>query len=80
MESHLKDLCARIVPDLDSCTYQDKKDAYAYLDLKVTATPEGAEIKGYLDTSLLTTGQTSGCLSYHEYSWAIPFSFTISER
>ena len=66
MEANLKELCARIVPDLDNCTNQDKKDAYTYLDLKVKATPEGADIKGYLDSSvisddscLLTTGQTS---------------------
>jgi len=55
------------VPDLDNCTNSDKKEAYTYLDLKVKATPEGADIKGFLDTSvlssslcLLTTGQTSG--------------------
>jgi site-specific DNA recombinase len=67
MEAHLKELCARIVPDLDNCTNQDKKDAYTYLDLRVTATREGADIKGYIDPStikgescLLTTGQTSG--------------------
>jgi len=66
MESNLKELCARIVPDLNNCTNQDKKDAYTYLDLKVKATPEGADIKGYLvssvispDSCLLTTGQTS---------------------
>jgi site-specific DNA recombinase len=58
MESNLKELCARIVPDLDNCTNGDKKDAYTYLDLKVKATPEGADIKGYLDPCLLTTGQT----------------------
>ena len=67
MEVNLKELCARIVPDLDNCTNSDKKEAYTYLDLKVKATPEGADIKGFLDTSvlssslcLLTTGQTSG--------------------
>ncbi len=66
MESNLKELCARIVPDLDNCTNQDKKDAYTYLDLRVNATPEGVDIKGYLDpgtikgdSCLLTTGQTS---------------------
>jgi len=66
METNLKELCARIVPDLNNCTNQDKKDAYTYLDLKVQATPEGADIKGYLDSGvisgdscLLTTGQTS---------------------
>ena len=65
LESNLKELCARIVPDLDNFTNQDKKDAYTYLDLKIKATPEGADIKGYLDSSvlspdscLLTTGQT----------------------
>ena len=66
MEDNLKELCTRIVPDLDNCNNQDKKDAYTYLDLKVKATPEGADIKGYLDpgviksdSCLLTTGQTS---------------------
>jgi site-specific DNA recombinase len=66
MEANLKELCARIVPDLDNCTNNDKKEAYAYLDLKVKATTEGADIKGFLDPSvlktgscILTTGQTS---------------------
>ena len=74
MEANLKDLCARIVPDLENCTTNDKKDAYAYLDLKVKATNEGADIKGFLDPSvlstsscLLTTGQTWGCLPFHAY-------------
>ena len=40
MEGNIKELCARIVQDLDNCTNQDKKYAYAYLDLKVVATPE----------------------------------------
>jgi site-specific DNA recombinase len=57
-EAKLKELCARIAPDLDNCTNQDKKDAYTYLDLKVTATPEGVDIKGYIQPKLLTTGQT----------------------
>ena len=66
MEANLKELCNRIAPDLDNCTNQDKKDAYTYLDLKVKATHEGADIKGYLDSSvisphscLLTTARTS---------------------
>jgi site-specific DNA recombinase len=66
MEVNLKELCVRIMPDLENCTNQDKKDAYTYLDLKVKATPESADIKGYLDSSVissdscvLTTGQTS---------------------
>jgi len=74
MEASLKDLCARIVPDLDNCTNQDKKDAYTYLDLHVTATPEGIDIKGYIDPSmvkgdscLLTTGQTSALRREHTH-------------
>jgi site-specific DNA recombinase len=67
MEAHLKELCNRIIPDLDNCTNQDKKDAYTFLDLKVIATPEGVDIKGFIDPNtlkkddscLLTTGQTS---------------------
>ncbi|MFC2045804.1 hypothetical protein ACFLUH_03905 [Chloroflexota bacterium] len=55
------------MPDLDNCTNRDKKYAYTYLDLKIKATTEGADIKGYLDPSviksdscLLTIAQTSG--------------------
>ncbi|HEY40306.1 MAG TPA: recombinase family protein [Dehalococcoidia bacterium] len=66
MEDNLKELCARIVRDLDNCTNQDKKDAFTYLDLKVKAITDSADIKGYLnpsvlsgDSRLLTTGQTS---------------------
>ncbi len=66
VKTKLKELCARIALDLDNCTNQDKKDAYTYLDLKITATPEGVDIKGYLkpdvivaDSCLITTGQTS---------------------
>ncbi|MFC1987434.1 hypothetical protein ACFLVH_02690 [Chloroflexota bacterium] len=60
-------ILVRIMADLDNCTNQDKKDAYTYPDLKVKATTEGADIKGYLDpgviksdSCLLTIGQTSG--------------------
>jgi site-specific DNA recombinase len=35
---------------------QNKRDAYTFLDLKVTATTESADIKGYVDSSVLTTG------------------------
>ena len=67
LEEHLKDLFARILADLDNCTCQHKKDACAYLDLKVTATPEGVDIKGYVQPKLLTTGQAWACLPFHEY-------------
>ncbi len=69
VEANLRELCARIVPDLDDCTTTDKKDAYRYLDLKVKATPEGADIKGYLDPSVRVTGQSSGCLISRTYDW-----------
>ncbi|MFC1959052.1 recombinase family protein, partial [Chloroflexota bacterium] len=69
MEENIKELCARIVPDLDNCINQDKKDAYAYLDLKVVATPESVDIKGYLDPNMIKAKscvpineQTSRCL------------------
>jgi site-specific DNA recombinase len=62
MESHIKELCARIIPDLDNCTSQDKRDAYTFLDLKISATPESIGIKGYINSKLLTIGQT----------WALP--------
>jgi len=71
LEKGLKELCARIVPDLDNCTCQDKKDAYAYLDLRVTATPEAVDIKGYVQPKLLTIEQTWACLPFHAYVWAV---------
>ncbi len=84
MEANLKELCARIVPDLDNCNTNDKKDAYTYLDLKVKATNEGADIKGFFDPSvlktdscLLTIEQTLGCLCSHAYDYLIPFAFSI---
>jgi len=58
LKAHLKELCAKIVPNLDACTYSQKREAYKYLDLKVTATSEGADIKGYVHPCVLTTGQT----------------------
>ncbi len=67
IEANLKQLCARIAPDLGNCTYQDKKDAFAYLDLKVTATPEGVDIKGYLDPSVIKAGS---CLPTTGQTWA----------
>ncbi|MFC1871957.1 recombinase family protein, partial [Chloroflexota bacterium] len=69
VETNLKELCTKIIPDLDKCVNQDKKDAYTYLDLKVSATPEGVDIKGYLDavaikaeSCLPITGHSSQCL------------------
>ena len=69
-ENKLKELCARIAPDIENCTNQDKKDAYTYLDLAIKATPEGVDIKGYLDPSVLTIGQTWA--SPHEHSYHCP--------
>ena len=81
MEANLKELCARIITDLDNCTNQDKKDAYTYLDLKIKATPEGADIKGYLDSSVISrdscvllNGQTSG----YQLFWIKSYSKVIS--
>jgi site-specific DNA recombinase len=75
-ESKVKELCARIAPDLDNCINEDKRDAYTYLDLKVTVTPEGVGIKGYLDPSViksdsyvLTTAQTWASLFRCRYSY-----------
>lgn len=68
-ETKPKELCARIAPDMDNCTNGERKDAYRYLDLKITATPEDADIKGYLDPRVLTTEQTSA--SRYVYSYQI---------
>jgi site-specific DNA recombinase len=87
LEAHLKQLCADIAPDLDNCTYQDKRNAYTYLDLKIVATPEGADIKGYLDSSsiktdscLPTIGQTWASLFYCRYSYSDAKGYTLSRR
>lgn len=58
-EDNLKNICARIAPDVENCTNQDKKDVHTYLDLAIKASPEGADVKGYLDPSVLTIAQTS---------------------
>jgi len=57
-EARLKELCARIIPDLDNCTTQDKRDAYTYLDLKVIANRDAVDIKGYVQPIFSPTGQT----------------------
>jgi site-specific DNA recombinase len=59
-EDKLRELCARIVPDLDNCNNQNKKEAYTYLDLKVKATPEAIDIKGYIQPKVCMAAQTSG--------------------
>jgi hypothetical protein len=38
----------------------------------VKAISEGADIKGYLDSRVLTIAQTSGCISSPEYDY-MPF-------
>jgi len=65
MEENIKELCTRILPDLDNCTNQDRKDAYAYLDLKVIATPDSIDIKGYLDPSTI---KAESCVPINEQS------------
>jgi site-specific DNA recombinase len=75
-EDRLKELCARIVPDLESCASQDKKDAYTYLGLEIKATPEGADIKGYLP-SVRIAGQSSGCPTART-TCCIPFHAYVS--
>lgn len=50
--------CNNNNPDLDNCWNQYKKDAYTYLVLQVKAAREAADIKGFPDPSVLTTGQT----------------------
>ena len=78
LKAHLKELCAKIVPNLDACTYNDKREAYKYLDLKVVATPEGADIKGYVQPCLLTTGQTWASLFRCRYSYTNEKGFAVS--
>lgn len=57
---------------------KDKKDAYTYLDLKIKATSEGADIKGYLDSSVISgdscvllNNQTSGCMIVLYYNSSV---------
>ena len=59
------------------------------LAIKVTATPEKVNIDGIIpldsmfsqspgdSSNLLTTGQTSGCLSGHAYDHFIPFCVSL---
>ena len=66
IEAELKELCSRIVADIDNCSAADKKEAFTFLDLKVKASPQSCEIKGYVDLNLITTGQTWA--SRHKYN------------
>ena len=50
----------KTIPDLDNSTIQEKKDAYGCLDLKLKATPESIDIKGYIQPKVCTATQTSG--------------------
>lgn len=59
MEEHLKELCSRVIDNLDNCTCWEKKNAYTYLDLKVTASPDSIDIKGYVAPNVLTIVRTS---------------------
>ena len=54
---------------------QDKKEAFTYLDLKVKASPEGVDIKGYVDLNLITIGQTWA--SRHERSYRFRLVLTL---
>ncbi|APV43866.1 hypothetical protein Dform_00511 [Dehalogenimonas formicexedens] len=69
LENFLKELCSKVIADLDNCSTQDKKDAFTYLDLKVKASSHSVDIKGYVDLKLITTGQTSGCQIERTYEW-----------
>jgi site-specific DNA recombinase len=69
MEANLKTLCSQIAPDLDNCKNGDKKNAFKYLDLHIKATSEGADIKGYLDPSVLIASQSSGYLLSCTYNF-----------
>jgi site-specific DNA recombinase len=57
-EEKLKELCLKIVPDLDNCSTHNKKEAYKYLDLKVKATREAIDIKGYIQPDLSMATQS----------------------
>ncbi len=71
LEAKLKELCSLVVVDLDNCTAADKKEAFTYLDLKVKASPESVDIKGYVDLKLITTEQTSASRHAHSYPFRL---------
>lgn len=54
MEANLKELCTRIVQDLTTAILMTRKTPGTYLNLEVRATTEGADIKGFLDPSVLS--------------------------
>jgi site-specific DNA recombinase len=67
VESKITELCARIIPDLDNCTNQDKRYACTYLDLEIKATFEGVDGKGYIQLKLLTIERTSALPREYNY-------------
>ena len=85
-EIKLNEFCQRVRQNLDNATIQDKRLALEALDIRVTASTQGIDIKGIIpvefptlpsSTDVTTIAQTSGCLSSHAYSYSIPFSFSI---
>ena len=70
-EANLKELCTRIVPDIDNCTSQDKKDAYTYLDSRITATPECVDIKGYLKSDIFRLIRAYSPLDEHGHHCSV---------
>jgi site-specific DNA recombinase len=69
-KDNMKELCAKIVPDLENCDNYTKKDAYTHLDLHIKATREGIDIKGHFEAIFSPTGQTLAL--QHEYNYPIP--------
>jgi hypothetical protein len=56
-------------------TNQDKKRLQLFR-LAIKTIPENVEIKGFIDLSVLTTAQPSGCLPSGTDSCLVPFSFS----
>jgi len=75
----LKQLDDRVLENLENSTLEIKRLALDALDIRVFSSTDTIEIKCVipLELALSTTEQTSGSLSSHEYSWAIPFQYAI---
>jgi site-specific DNA recombinase len=85
-EVKLSEFYIKVRQRIEQCSPGDKRLAFEALALRIEATKEKVEITGIIPVEitatqssdpLLTTGQTSACLSGHAYDYSVPFFVSI---
>ena len=85
-EIKLDQFCERVRQNLLQCSTNERRLALDALGVKIIAGQDRIDIHGMMPVEAKSTptssdvtaiGRTSGSLSSHEYSWAIPFQYAI---